>query len=67
VKIDVNGYFFIYVTWASGFKHIVPCRGYSLRSNIEAVKKLDMVKEYHYKEVKKKDFDKRGIILYSNP
>lgn len=64
MKVGSDAYFFIEVTWkASGkakpFKHIVPCRGYNLKSQLRFNDSLFWVDSYKYYEVTKEQYEER--------
>ena len=50
-------YIFMEVTWKDGFKHIVTCRGYNLKSQIAFTKSLFWVDSYNWYEVSKEIYD----------
>lgn len=54
-----DGYYFIEITWKSGFKHIVPCRGFRLKSEIEFNRSIFWIESYHYYEVTKEQYEER--------
>lgn len=52
-----EGYYFITVTWKGGFTHIVPCRGYNLKSQLDFNKSLFWVDKYDYVEVTQEKYE----------
>lgn len=52
-----DGYYFIDVTWKSGFKHTVPCRGYNLKSEIAFNQSIFWIESIHYYEVTKEQYE----------
>ena len=63
-KILKDGYYQINVKMQDGFKFKVPARGYNLRSMLEFEKSLDYVKEYSFKEITLKEYEK---MIYGAP
>ncbi len=68
--VPTDAYYFMEVTWKKqgkikAFKHIVPCRGYNLKSQINFNESLFWVDKYTYKEVTKQQWEKRvwGCVL----
>lgn len=68
--VPTDAYFFMEVTWKAegknkAFKHIVPCRGYNLKSQMKFNDSLEWVDKYTYKEVTKQQWEKRvwGCVL----
>jgi len=43
MKVNSAAYYFIDVTWVNGFKHIVPCRGYGLQSQLRFNDSLEYI------------------------
>ena len=58
-NVTRDSYIFMEVEWLSGFKHIVPCRGYNLKSQINFTKSLQYVKDFSYRLVSAKDYEDR--------
>lgn len=54
-----DGYYFIDITWKSGFNHIVPCRGYNLKSEIAFNQSLFWIEKFHYYEVTKEQYEEK--------
>lgn len=53
-------YFFIFVKWKSGFKHIIPIRGAAtLRSEMNILKGYSMVDTVKYKPTTEEQYRKR--------
>jgi hypothetical protein len=47
------------VKWQGGFKHVVPCRGYNLGSQIRFTESLEYVDSYDYYECTKEEYELR--------
>lgn len=60
-----DGYYFIDVTWKSGFKHTIPCRGFNLKSEMAFTESLFWIESFHYYEVTKEQYEEKlwGISL----
>jgi hypothetical protein len=54
-----DGYYFIDVTWKSGFKHTIPCRGYNLKSEIAFNDSLFWVESFNYYEVTEQQYEEK--------
>ena len=54
-----DGYYFIDVTWKSGFKHIVPCRGFNLKSELTFNQSLFWIESINYYEVTKEQYEEK--------
>jgi hypothetical protein len=54
-----DGYYFIDVTWKSGFKHTVPCRGFNLKSEIAFNQSIFWIDSIHYYEVTKEQYEEK--------
>lgn len=54
-----DGYYFIDVTWKSGFKHTVPCRGYRLKSEIAFNESIFWIESINYYEVTKEQYEEK--------
>jgi len=59
VKINSSAYYFIDVTWKGGFKHIVPCRGYGLQSQLRFNDSLIYVESAEPREVTEEEYNNR--------
>lgn len=59
-----DGYYFIDVTWKSGFKHIVPCRGYNLKSEITFHENIFWIDSFIYYEVTKEQYEEKVLGEY---
>lgn len=57
IKVPRDAYFFIDVTWKSGFKHRVPARGYELKSWLNHLEKNEWVEFSIYAEVTQLEYD----------
>ena len=55
--VNLDGYYFIEVTWKSGFKHKVPCRGYGLKSQMAFNDSLFWVESHYFYEVTQKEYE----------
>jgi hypothetical protein len=56
MDIKRDDYIFLDVTWETGFKHIVPCRGFNLQSQLKFSSSLDYVKSVTYRVVPEKQY-----------
>lgn len=54
-----DGYYFIDITWKSGFKHTVPCRGYNLKSEIAFNESIFWIDSFVYYEVTKEQYEEK--------
>ena len=54
-----DGYYFIDVTWKSGFKHTVPCRGFRLKSELAFNESIFWIESIEYYEVTKEQFEEK--------
>lgn len=54
-----DGYYFIDITWKSGFKHTVPCRGYNLKSEIAFNDSIFWIDSFIYYEVTKEQYEEK--------
>ena len=54
-----DSYYFIDVTWKSGFKHTVPCRGFRLKSELEFNKSIFWIESIEYYEVTQKQYEEK--------
>ena len=50
-------YYFIDVTWKGGFKHIVPCRGYNLKSQLAFNDSIFWIESHSHYEVTKEQYE----------
>ena len=58
VEINKQGYYFIHIKWSSGFKHIVPVRGYTLESELAFNDRLVYAKTTKVEEVTENKWEK---------
>ena len=60
-KVPRDGYFLIDVEWTHGFKHVIACRGYNLKSWLDFQERLGKfnIKKVTYKEVTLKAWEKK--------
>ena len=56
MDIKRDDYIFLDVTWETGFKHIVPCRGFNVQSQVKFSATLDYVKDVTYRVVTEKEY-----------
>ena len=54
-----DGYYFFHVKWRGGFTHIVPVRGYNVRSNIKFTESLEWIDTYDIEQVTQEQYDLR--------
>lgn len=54
-----DGYYFIDVTWKSGFKHTVPCRGFRLKSELAFNESIFWIESIEYYEVTKEQYEEK--------
>ena len=59
MKINPSAFYFIDVTWRGGFKHIVPCRGYGLQSQLRFNDSLEYVDSAEPREVTEEEYNNR--------
>lgn len=59
MKVNSAAYYFIDVTWKGGFKHIVPCRGYGLQSQLRFNDSLMYVESAEPREVTEEEYYNR--------
>jgi hypothetical protein len=59
MEITRDDYLFITVVWKSGFKHIVPCRGYKLKSEINFMKSIYYIDSFVWHKVTQKEYEER--------
>ena len=50
-------YFFIDVIWKGGFKHIVPCRGFNLKSQLAFNDSIFWIESHSHYEVTKEQYE----------
>ena len=66
--MTATGYYFIDVTWKTGFKHTIPCRGYRLKSQFAALQGLFWVSEFlHYEVTKEQYYELMWGVEASDP
>lgn len=56
MDIKRDDYIFLDVVWKTGFKHIVPCRGFNLQSQLNFSSSLEYVKKVTYRIVSEKQY-----------
>lgn len=56
MDIKRDDYIFLDVTWKTGFKHIVPCRGFNLTSQVKFSSTLEYVSDVTYRVVTEKQY-----------
>ena len=59
MKVSSSAFYFIDVTWKGGFKHIVPCRGYGLQSQLKFNDSLIYVESAEPREVTEEEYNSR--------
>jgi hypothetical protein len=61
LKVPRDAYFLIDVEWTHGFKHVIACRGYNLKSWLDFEERLGKfnIKKVTYKEVTNKVWEKK--------
>lgn len=59
VTVAYDAYFLLTCKWKSGFTHVVPCRGYNLKSQLQFTKSLTWIQEYSYTECTAEEYNKR--------
>lgn len=52
-----DGYYLIDITWKTGFKHTVACRGYNLKSEITFNKSIFWIEDMSYREVTQEEYE----------
>lgn len=57
--VNREDYIFMNVVWNTGFKHIVPCRGFNLKSWLQFQESLSNVKSYDWYIVSKDEWEER--------
>ena len=56
-KVPSDSYFFIDTKWKSGFSHIVPCRGYNLKSQLRFSESIFWIESTNWYEVTKEKYE----------
>ena len=56
-KVSSDSYFFIDTKWKSGFSHIVPCRGYNLKSQLRFSESIFWIESSDWYEVTKEKYE----------
>ena len=56
-KVPSDSYFFIDTKWKSGFSHIVPCRGYNLKSQLRFSESIFWIESNDWYEVTKEQYE----------
>jgi hypothetical protein len=56
-KVPSDSYFFIDIKWKSGFSHIVPCRGYNLKSQLRFSESIFWIESTDWYEVTKEKYE----------
>ena len=57
MDIKREDYIFIDVTWKSGFKHTVPCRGFNLQSHIKFNESIFWIEKFTWRVVTEKEYN----------
>lgn len=55
--VNRDGFYFIDVTWKTGFSHKVPCRGYSLKSQMAFNDSLFWIESHSFYEVTQQEYE----------
>ena len=67
MEVKREDYVFIDVTWKGGFTHIVPCRGYNLKSQLDFNKSIFWIKEFTWRIVSQKEYEDKiwgsGLVV----
>ena len=58
-RVKSDAYFLLTIKWVGGFTHQVPCRGYSLKSQLDFTRSLTYVEEFTYAECDQAEYDRR--------
>lgn len=58
-RVKFDAYFLITCKWKGGFTHVVPCRGYNLKSQIAFHKSLEWIEEFYFDECDQAEYDRR--------
>jgi hypothetical protein len=56
-KVPSDSYFFIDTKWKGDFSHIVPCRGYNLKSQLRFNESIFWIESSHWYEVTKEQYE----------
>lgn len=64
MDVKRDDYIFLDVTWKSGFKHTVPCRGYNLKSQIDFNNSLFWIEKFTWRVVTQKEYEDK---LWASP
>ena len=56
-KVPADSYFFIDTKWKGDFSHIVPCRGYNLKSQLKFNESNFVIESSHWYEVTKEQYE----------
>jgi len=56
-KVPSDSYFFIDTKWKGEFSHIVPCRGYNLKSQLRFNESIFWIESSHWYEVTKEQYE----------
>jgi len=56
-KVPADSYFFIDTKWKGDFSHIVPCRGYNLKSQLKFNESIFWIESSHWYEVTKEQYE----------
>ena len=56
-KVPSDSYFFIDTKWKSDFSHIVPCRGYNLKSQLRFNESIFWIESSNWYEVTKEQYE----------
>jgi hypothetical protein len=56
-KVPADSYFFIDTKWKGDFSHIVPCRGYNLKSQLKFNESIFWIECSHWYEVTKEQYE----------
>ena len=56
-KVPSDSYFFIDTKWKSDFSHIVPCRGYNLKSQLRFNESIFWIESSNWYEVTKEKYE----------
>jgi hypothetical protein len=57
MKLQNDSHFFIDTKWKSGFSHIVPCRGYNLKSQLRFSESIFWIESTDWYEVTKEKYE----------
>lgn len=56
-KVPADSYFFIDTKWKGDFSHIVPCRGYNLKSQLKFNESIFWIESSNWYEVTKEQYE----------